>query len=176
MFKDVESIKEWKGIRNNFSNKSVIVVPRRLFKETYTLLVDCDDIAFISIECVEEYLWKGRLRPNMHLVESSDNVLNIDFDDVETDGIDDEGNHWYAITDEQGQEIANFIEMHLGKHFVIHCTAGKSRSQGVAKAIFDVFPDIYSKNKYSEMNPSITPNYAVSCAIKKAFKDRLFVF
>lgn len=170
MFRNIEPIKEWKEKRNDYPRKSVIVVPRRLFKETYDLLSDCDDIAFISIENIEDVIWgKTTYRPNLHLVPSSDKVLNVDFDDVEESGEDEDGNKWKAIDDNDADLIAKFVSDNFGKHFVIHCTAGRSRSQGVRRAILDFFPDKYGENEYTLVNPCITPNYAVVAAVKRPF-------
>lgn len=171
MFRNIEPIKEWKNNRNTFPKKSIIVIPRRLYKEVYNILSDCDDIVYISIECMDAGIWgKMTYKPDLHLVAPSDTVLNMDFDDVDVDCTDEEGNHWKAIDDEQGEEIAKFINKHLGKHFVIHCTAGRSRSQGVARAILDMFPDQYDTNPYTDMNPCLTPNYAVVTAIKRGLR------
>ena len=175
MFTNIEPIKEWKERRNDYPLKSVIVVPRRLFKETYDLLSDCEDIAFISIECIEEALWgKKTYRPNTHLVPDSELVLNIDFDDVEKSGYDDYGNHWKAIDENDGKLIAEFIERNLGKHFVVHCTAGRSRSQGVRRVILDMFPEIYGENEYTLINPCLTPNHAVMAAVRRPIWEREF--
>lgn len=170
MFDNIKAIGEWKTYRNKFDKKSVIVIPRRLFKEVYDLLSDCDDIVFISIENIDNAIWaKTTYRPQMHLVPNAFNVLNLDFDDVEKTGYDDSNNLWKAMDEEDGIETARFIKQHFGKHFVIHCTAGKSRSQGVRRAIIDLFPETYGENEYTLINPCLTPNYAVVAAIKKPF-------
>lgn len=170
MFRDIQPIKEWKERRNDYDRKSVIVVPRRLFKEVYDLLSSCDDIVFISIENIDNAIWsKTTYRPQMHLVPNAINVLNLDFDDVEKTGYDDYNNLWKAMDAEEGIVTARFIKQHFGKHFVVHCTAGRSRSQGVRRAILDLFPETYGENEYTLVNPCLTPNHAVVAAIKRPF-------
>lgn len=144
-------------MRNHLPQKSVLVFPRNKFTNLYSCLSELDDIAFISIEDSDG---------EPHLVPSSENVLNIEFDDTDTD---DKEKGIKAITERQGEEIGEFISHHCGKHFIIHCTAGRSRSQGVARAIFDSLPDIYAENVYNRHNPCTTPNYAVVAAIKRYF-------
>ena len=150
-------INEWIEKRNQFPFKSVLVFPRSLFAECCKQLSELSDVAFISIED-----YNGL----PHLLTTADNVLNIEFDDCD---VDDIAQDVKAITEAQGEEIGEFVSRHLDKHFIIHCTAGKSRSQGVARAILDSFPDIYQSNIFNCVNPCITPNYAVVSVVKRYF-------
>lgn len=150
-------INEWIEKRNQFPYKSVLVFSRSMFAECCKQLSELPDVAFISIE---DYNGQS------HLLDSTDSILNINFDDCD---VDDVAQNIKAITEEQGYEIGKFITEHLDKHIIVHCTAGKSRSQGVARAIFDSFPDIYQPNNFNRFNPCLTPNYAVVAAIKRCF-------
>lgn len=152
-----DSIDNWIKERNHLPRKSVLVFPRNKFLNLYNRLSELNDVVFISIEDSEG---------EPHLVPSSENVLNIEFDDTDTD---DKEKGIKAINDRQGEEIGEFISHHCGKHFIIHCTAGRSRSQGVARAIFDSLPSVYGENLYNRDNPCTTPNFAVVAVIKRFF-------
>lgn len=154
---NMQIIDKWIEKRNQLPYKSVVVFPRSVFAECCKQLSELSDVAFISIE-------DHNGQP--HLLATADNILNIKFDDCD---VDDVVQGIKAITEAQGEEIGEFISRHLDKHFIIHCTAGKSRSQGVARAIFDSFPDIYQPNIFNRSNPCVTPNYAVVSAVKRYF-------
>lgn len=78
-----------------------------------------------------------------------DNVLNLDFDDVEPMALDLDDStekHTYTrndgkeitlefFTDAQAREAVKFIEEHKSRNFFIHCSAGVSRSQAFVKYI-----------------------------------------
>lgn len=154
---NMQIINQWIEKRNQLPFKSVLVFPRSIFAERCKRLSELTDVAFISIEDHNGL---------PHLLAPADNVLNIEFDDCD---VDDAAQDIKAITEAQCEEIGEFVSRHLDKHFIIHCTAGKSRSQGVARAILDCFPDIYQPNIFNRINPCITPNYAVVSAVKRYF-------
>lgn len=85
-----------------------------------------DDKAFISIigteECRKYYLEEDTNHWFNNCTE--DNVLNLEFDDVNEDIVIWKGHTFYGITDEQAEQIVDFIEKHKGKDFYIHCRAG----------------------------------------------------
>ena len=107
-------------------------------------LID-DDACAISISDPDD--------PKHVLDGTADNVLNVDFGD------DD------SMTAEQAEQIVDFINRNIGKNFYIHCSAGKSRSQGVVRYMLDVYPDIEWETRQD--NPCITPNYHVVCMLKR---------
>lgn len=107
-------------------------------------LID-DDACAISISDPDE--------PKHILDGTADNVLNIDFAD------DD------SMTAEQAEQIVDFINRNIGKNFYIHCSAGKSRSQGVVRYMLDVYNDIDWETRAD--NPCITPNYHVVSMMKR---------
>lgn len=124
--------------------RRITVLSRPEFENYYLT----DNVAVISIEDVG----------GAHLLPGGPNVLNVDFDDV-SDGPT-------AITDSQASEIVKFIERNQDKDFVIHCTAGKSRSQGVARFILDYYD--YTGG------PCVTPNIEVIIKLKRAYETILF--
>lgn len=114
-----------------------------IFKE----LID-DDSCTISISDPDN--------PKHMLDGTVDNVLNVDFADDDC-----------SMTDEQAEQIVDFINKNIGKNFYVHCSAGKSRSQGVVRFMTDVYPDIEWETRQD--NPCITQNYHVVCMLKRAF-------
>lgn len=83
-----------------------------------------------------------------------DNVLNLDFDDVDPVALDlDENTETYKyiqqhngketiiefFTEKQAKESVKFIEDNKDKNFYIHCSAGISRSQAFVKYIQHVY-------------------------------------
>lgn len=107
-----------------------------------------ENTAYISIEgtpaCIEHYI---RDDDNDHLLSSASNVLNLDFDDVTEDEFEYEGHIFSTISLEQAKEVLEFVVRNIGKDFVIHCKAGRSRSQAVGRFIIECFPDEYEEEK-----------------------------
>lgn len=92
------------------------------------------------------------------------NVLRLWFDDVEND--DD---LWSptnnisirAFSSEQAQSIIDFLEKNKDKEtFIVHCTAGISRSGAVGQFIADYFH--CDKEEFKRINPHICPNGRIS--------------
>lgn len=137
--------------------------------------------AFISIEgspdCIKYRLEEDKEDyDNDHILSDSPNVFNIEFDDIPGPGDYQYKGHWMkAMTGGQGALIVTFIERNLGKDFVIHCKAGKSRSKAVGRFILDIFGD-----QYEDGNPKnpIGEAYNVDILgkLKNAYykKHRLF--
>lgn len=130
-----------------------------------------DDFALISICNTENSEYPEEDRTHW-FKKSSDNILNVDFDDIsetETNG--------KVISDEQAQQIVKFILNNYGNNFLIHCSAGKSRSQGIARFILDCSEEIAAYKKienvnYNERadNPCMTPNWAVTAKLKRVLR------
>ena len=79
-----------------------------------------------------------------------------------------------ALNYAQASRIVNFIDKQISKDvdaFYIHCSAGKSRSQGVVRYILDTYP------QYNwETNPDnhcITTNYHVVRMLKRCFMNNI---
>lgn len=162
----LKAIEKWRDNRNKTDKKSVFAVNRYIFPDIVKRLVDCTDIAYISIgeteDCIDFYHYENY----GHYLDSSSRVLNVDFDDVTNDEIN--GSYIFrAITEKQAQIICQFIMNNKDKHIICHCRAGKSRSQGVVRAILDCYPDIYTECSINSINPCLTPNYEVVRKIKR---------
>ncbi len=130
------------------------------------------EIAIISIN-------NGSLIPGeYHICKSSDNVLNLDFDDVDPIGLGLEEDTSVHITDERilvfftdlmADKAIKFIENNKGKHFVIHCSAGISRSQAFVKFIKNVYSDYDWETNPN--NPCIHPNGFVYQKLMQTFRN-----
>jgi len=74
-----------------------------------------------------------------------------------------------AMTYKDAQKIVFFIDMQIRsgiKYFIIHCSAGISRSQAIVKYIQDTYSDKY-KIITRDNNPCLTPNYHVVRMLKR---------
>lgn len=99
-----------------------------------------------------------------------DNVLNIDFDDVEHD-IPDLG--VFAITPEQAKTIVDFFEKHINaRNFIVHCEAGISRSAAVAICFLDFLHMNEIKGNTLHKNFSYCPNARVERLIHQELSKR----
>lgn len=140
----IETWKSWKAKKNVFvfSKSEVRDAVKELEK-----IIPKSEIAIISIEGTPECI-KYWIEPelgdydNEHPYKESSQVLNLDFDDLISDRVW-KGHLFRTITEEQAKKTVEFIERNLGKYFVIHCKAGRSRSQGIAKFILNNYPDYY---------------------------------
>ena len=101
--------------------------------------VEDSNKAFISIigtpECLKYYLDEGDTK---HYFADHPNVLNLDFDDIESDVIYN-GHHFKTMTMEQAEKSVDFIEKVVNKkvnEIKIHCRAGYSRSRAFGEFIY----------------------------------------
>ena len=150
--------------------RKVVVYPKTVFN---TIDVSRLDVAVISIECTGEcrkYFMEEEkeIFDNEHRFPSSPRVLNLDFDDLFEDKVY-KGHLLKTITEEQAIEAVNFIEDNIGRDFIVHCGAGKSRSQGFFRFIIDTYPEYYEECSENRVNPCITPNVEVVRKLKAAY-------
>ena len=105
-----------------------------------------------------------------HIFDSDiyENVLNVEFDDVSEKDPN-------FIDKETSKNIVEFIDKNISCNIYIHCDAGKSRSQAVARYIMDVYPHNW---KTRVENPCITPNIDIVCALKIVmyYEDMMIAF
>ena len=134
--------------------------------------------AVISISCNPDVAIKVLHEPDYHwFANGLPNVLNVEFDDItkdvetfkgtELDGYDEVTA--YGITPETAGRIVEFIEAHKDMDFVVHCRAGKSRSQAVIRYITEFYPDHSDTNPD---NPCTYPNIHTYTALKRAREER----
>lgn len=141
-----------------------------------------ENVAIISICCTEpvKQHWKSKGydgNEDEHYFKDAENVLNIDFDDINEQTLKcyDNGEYKFTatcITEAQAKELAIFIERHHNCDFYIHCNAGKSRSQAVVRYINDMYGHIKTIETRAE-NPCLYPNAFVLSALKHAYQDML---
>lgn len=96
---------------------------------------------FVSIigtkDCLEYYLDEKDTKH--HFNHNHCNVMNLDFDDVDTD-TEYEGHLFKAMSDHQALQLCLFLELLNSKYskcdeIIIHCRCGISRSRAVAEYI-----------------------------------------
>lgn len=153
--------------------RKVVVYSKKDFREIDENERSRLDTAIISIECTGEcrkyYLLEEKGNSDSeHMLPSSNRVLNLDFDDLSCD-TEYKGHQFKTISEEQAIEAVNFIENNIGRDFIIHCGAGKSRSQGFFRFIIDTYPEYYEECEENKRNPCITPNVEVIRKLKAAY-------
>lgn len=136
------------------------------------------DAALISICCHEEVAKFVLFDGDAHFFsEDHANVLNVEFDDITEDVKVFDGKEYgfpgkltaKGITPETSEKIVRFIEDHKDMDFLIHCRAGKSRSQGVVRYILDFYEGPFHTNPG---NPCRFYNTHTYTALRKA-RERL---
>jgi len=109
--------------------------------------VENEPFAFISIE--------SGTSGNHYFKNNHANVLNLNFDDIGPD-IKLSYPNLTLFSDEQAKEIIRFWKANKGKKFIIHCTAGISRSGAVGNFIRQVEEIDYED--FIQDNPNLLPN------------------
>lgn len=136
------------------------------------------DAALISICCNPEVARWVLPDSDEHFFHSEhENVLNVEFDDVTEDEKVFDGSPYgmprnftaRGITPGTAERVVKFIEGHKGMDFLIHCRAGKSRSQGVVRYILDFYPGPFET---VASNPCLTYNIHTYTSLRKA-RERL---
>ena len=108
-----------------------------------------------------------------------ENVLNIEFDDINEDELMYKGVKFKGITNAQAEQVVDFIEKHKGKNWFLHCRAGKSRSQAVTRYILDIYGEEYGYNEKESCrkdNPCKTPNINVLTKLKRTYYKKFGLF
>ena len=133
-----------------------------------------DNAAFISICCTET----DNSSYETHLLsDNHDNVINLDFDDINGYTLKDQfpdddyvkDNPARGLNDEQGLQLVKFIENNIGKDIYVHCSAGVSRSQGVVKFILEYYNDYYKESDTNPDNPCKMHNQHVFDVLRKFY-------
>ena len=133
-----------------------------------------DNVAFISICCTET---ENSSYETHLLSDNHDNVINLDFDDINGYTLKDQfpdddyvkDNPARGLNDEQGLQLVKFIENNIGKDIYVHCSAGVSRSQGVVKFILEYYNDYYKESDTNPDNPCKMPNQHVFDVLRKFY-------
>jgi len=133
------------------------IFSKRLFDKFMSengIVTPPSDMAVVSI---------GEPTESEHYFTDSENVLNIDFFDV--NGYEVEGIK--GMDDSQAEVVFRFMENNIGKDFYIHCRAGVSRSQAVGRFL----SDIYGYEVVSVAQNGAFPNQHVLSLLKQKYRD-----
>ena len=139
--------------------KTVIVTSRHNFERLVKSLSvrQRSEAALISI----------RDREFPEIYPTSPDVLNLTFDDAETD----EGfppNIVELFSDEHAKQIVDFtLNNSHKKLFIVHCLMGVSRSGAVGDVLADHFKIPYAE--FKRLNQQIIPNSLVRTKLREAF-------
>lgn len=90
---------------------------------------------------------------------SLDNVLQVHMWDIEKNILTSDGKTYLKPSDEELQRIVDFVNKNKDKvAFMVHCSAGISRSGAVVTYISEKFHDEVDLQKFREDNKLIQPN------------------
>ena len=128
-----------------------------------------EDTTVISIAGTKDSQELYLKEEEKHWFPESENVLNLNFDDIAQDELLYSGILFKGLTMEDASRAANFIVKSVvrGNDIYVNCRAGKSRSQGIVRFILDSFSDI--EFELNPDNPPLTPNMDVVAKLKRAF-------
>lgn len=149
--------------------------------DSFNVNEQSSDKAFIQIIGTPDSLKKYLEEDTKHYFSNCDanNVLNLVFDDVNEDEFVYGSVKFLGLTEQQAEQIVDFIEEHKGKNFYISCRAGKSRSQAVTRYILDIYGEEYGYNEKESCrkdNPCKTPNINVLTKLKRAYYKKFGLF
>lgn len=106
--------------------------------------------------------------------EDHPNVLRLWFDDTSKDGVPSptiESSSTKAMTIDQAKQIVEFIKKNKdAKQFIVHCSAGISRSGAVGEFIADYIG--FDRNEFLRDNPAIHPSPYVSSLLKRVLWEK----
>lgn len=90
---------------------------------------------------------------------SLDNVLQVHMWDIEKDILTSDGKTYLKPSDEELQRIVDFVNKNKDKKsFIVHCSAGISRSGAVVTYISEKFRDEVDIQQFRKDNKLIQPN------------------
>lgn len=115
--------------------------------------------AFISINDPD--------KPN--ILAERPNILNLWFDDAEEQLPLLNGEELILFNEEMARKVVDFVKVNEGaKFWMIHCTAGISRSGAVGDVLSEYFGIPYEQ--FKRTNPRVQPNTLV----RKLLREKLF--
>lgn len=148
-------------------NLPVMVLSKREFDHTMNHYNLNDDnieqnfvkFAIISINNTDDDLLLPFFKDN------HENVLNLFFDDVTEDLYNDDFLICKAMTEDDAKKIIEFIDRNKDRNFIVHCSAGISRSGAVGTFITEYLEKDYKL--FKEHNKHISPNHMVLSMLNK---------
>lgn len=150
---------------------STVMVLSKAFFEQAMRLNDVDDnnvenkteTALISI-CSTTNTFCG-IQQNHYFKQSKDNVLNIRFDDIQ-----EEEQGLLLFNEDIATILIKFILKNIDKDFIVHCTAGISRSGAVGEFIRRLKGIEYST--FIRVNRQIQPNTTVLSILTDVYNKK----
>jgi len=142
----------------------IIALSKRVFDGSFSddVFIERNDCAFISILDVDNFESKYDI--------NIDNFLQVRMWDIEEDCYDCNGKFYLKPSDDELIKIINFIDRHDDKTlFIVHCSAGVSRSGAVVTYIKDKFIDKMStldRERFLRDNRNIQPNLYILNRLK----------
>lgn len=151
--------------------KTVIALPKLIFDSRFSnkSFLTHKDSCFISI--IDEDNNENKYDTSI------ENFLQVKMWDIEEDLYENEVLKYKKPSEEVLQKIVDFLKFHQDKkNFVIHCSAGISRSGAVVTYIYDKFHNEISKEEFKRLNKYINPNLYILTTLKKLDTDEDFYF
>ena len=130
----------------------VFIMPKFIFEQAIDgIEKSSKDVFYLSINNPDD-------EDKTPIREDSDTFKSMWFYDIDEDIYDEVKDFTYkTISDEQLDELYDFIMKNKDKkNFVVHCTAGISRSGAVGEFVNDLFGIPYAE--FRKQNPNIIPN------------------
>ena len=142
-----------------------------------------EDWVFVSIGEYEPCLEKP------HILRECEQVINLNFDDIcgyrmwdtlPNEEWTEEKKMFYSnvhgMSDEDAKRLFEFLEKHIGKNVMVHCSAGISRSQGVERYLLDMYQEYSKVSDTNLKNPCKFPNGHVVCLLKREYYKKYGFF
>ena len=130
----------------------VFIMPKFIFEQAIDgIEKSSKDVFYLSINNPDD-------EDKTPIREDSDTFKSMWFYDIDEDIYNEVKDFTYkTISDEQVDELYDFIMKNKDKkNFVVHCTAGISRSGAVGEFVNDLFGIPYAE--FRKQNPNIIPN------------------
>ena len=130
----------------------VFIMPKFIFEQAIDgIEKSSKDVFYLSINNPDD-------EDKTPIREDSDTFKSMWFYDIDEDIYNEVKDFTYkTISDEQLDELYDFIMKNKDKkNFVVHCTAGVSRSGAVGEFVNDLFGIPYAE--FRKQNPNIIPN------------------
>lgn len=145
--------------------KQILAIPKYTFDKHFSNkeFKYYDYGCFISILDVDNY------EQNFDL--SIGNFLQVRMWDIEEDIVQNNGCVLEKPSDIELKKIVDFVNKHKDKSsFIVHCSAGISRSGAVATFIKDKFHDEVDSENFNRNNKNIQPNLYILKKLKELDK------
>ena len=142
--------------------KQILAIPKLAFDNNFEGedFSKLEHMAFISILDIDNNEKKYDT--------SQSNFLQVKMWDIESDLFEDGKLKYEKPSEEELTKIVLFIMRNSNKKvFVIHCSAGISRSGAVATFLYDKFYDEVEKDRFRRENKNIQPNLFILNSLKR---------